>query len=364
MKFRQLIIGMIVFFCASSYAIMPDLKEITVHGTGATFPYFIYLDWSNAYQQKTNISVYYLSTGSEEGIERVSAKLVDFGGSDMPLTMQELNRRGLVQFPAIIGGIVPIINLKSIKNNQLKLSGSVLADIYLGKITFWDDPKIQTLNPNLKLPHIQITVMHRADGSGTSFIFTHYLTQVNADWAHQVGYGVKLTWPTGAGIEGNEGMAAIVRHANGSIGYVGYTYALQGKLTMVQLLNKDQQWVSANLNSFEAAARSASWSADNQFNVILNNQAGPQSWPIVGASFILVPKLAKDPTRTVNTLKFFAWAFKNGGATARKLNYVPLPDNLVSTIEQSWRVEFRDSANKPIWSASVNNRQNVIKPEK
>lgn len=305
-------------------------------GAGATFPYPIYAKWADAYQQKTGIRINYQPIGSGGGIKQIQAKLVDFGASDKPLSSQELKEAGLIQFPTLIGGITPIFNLPELKKYSLQLSGEVLADIYLGKIKKWNDPNIKALNPNLPLPEKNITVVHRSDGSGTTFLFTNYLSKVSSEWQRQVGSDTAISWPSGIGGKGNEGVASYVQRIPGAIGYVEYAYAKQNHFSIANMMNKAGKKVSPSIASFQAAATHANWQAKNHFADILTNTPGSDSWPISGATYILIHATPDKPAQTKAVLDFFTWAYKNGGEMATALDYVPLPQAVVASIESYW----------------------------
>jgi phosphate transport system substrate-binding protein len=318
--------------------------EIT--GAGASFPAPIYAKWADAYQKATGNKVNYQSIGSSGGIKQIRAKTVDFGASDAPLKPEELQKDGLVQFPTVIGGVVPVVNLPGVKPGQLKLTGDVLADIYLGKIKMWNDPRLAKLNADMALPNQQIAVVRRADGSGTTFIFTDYLSKVSPEWKESIGAATAVQWPTGTGGKGNEGVSAFVQQLPGAIGYVESAYAKQNKLTHTQLQNAEGQFVQPVDVNFKAAAAGADWTK-SAFYQILTNQPGKDAWPITGATFILMHANAEKPAQSAEVLKFFEWAYKNGGAMASELDYVPLPESLVKLIHSSW-ANIKDSSGKPV----------------
>jgi phosphate transport system substrate-binding protein len=320
-----------------------------ITGAGATFPYPIYAKWADAYKKETGIGMNYQSIGSGGGIKQIRAKTVDFGASDAPLKPDELNKDGMMQFPAIIGGVVPIVNVEGAAPGQLRLNGAVLADIFLGKITNWNDPAIAALNSGLTLPSRNITVVRRADGSGTTFLFTDYLSQVSKEWAKQVGLGKAVAWPTGVGGKGNEGVAAYVQRIKGSIGYVEFAYAKANKMTHVLLQNRDGKFVAPSSDAFAAAAGNANWNKAPGFYLILTDQPGAESWPITGASFIIVYKQPDNPDRLLAALKFYAWAFKKGAKMADDLDYVAIPGSVVATIEKAWARDIRDKSGASIW---------------
>lgn len=345
MKFRTKLLTAVTF--ASLTLGSAFAADIT--GAGATFPYPVYAKWAEAYKAKTGIGMNYQSIGSGGGIKQIKAKTVDFGASDVPLKVEELDKDGLMQFPAIMGGVVPVVNVEGIKAGDIKLTGDMLADIFLGKITKWNDPKLVALNKGVKLPDAAITVVHRSDGSGTTFIFTNYLMKVSKEWADKVGNNASVQWPTGTGGKGNEGVAAFVRQIKGSIGYVEYAYALQNKMAYTLLKNKDGQFVSPNSDTFQAAAAGADWENAPGFYEIVTDEPGKKSWPITGASFILMHKVQADGAKAKEVLKFFDWSFKNGAQMAESLDYVPMPDKVVKIIHKAWKTQIKDASGKAIW---------------
>ena len=318
-------------------------------GAGATFPAPVYSKWAESYKAATGNGLNYQPIGSGGGIKQIKAKTVDFGASDMPLKAEELDADGLVQFPTVMGGVVPVFNLEGIKAGQLKLTGDVLAGIYLGKITKWNAAEIAALNPGVKLPSDEITVVHRADGSGTSFLFTDYLSKTNAEFKTTVGAGTAVKWPAGMGGKGNEGVAANVSRIKGAIGYVEYAYAKKNKMEYAQLKNHDGQFVEPTEDNFKAAAAGAEWAKTPGFGVVLTDQAGKTSWPITGATFILMHKVEANPANAKEVLKFFDWSYKNGTAMAVELDYVPLPATVIKLVEDSWKANVKDSAGKAVW---------------
>jgi phosphate transport system substrate-binding protein len=317
-----------------------------VTGAGATFPAPIYAKWSDAYNKATGARINYQSVGSGAGIKQIRSKTVDFGASDMPLTDEDLAKDGLIQFPTVIGGVVPVVNIKGIAPGQIKLSGTLLGDIYLGKITKWNDPALTALNPGVPLPDAAISVVRRADGSGTSFIFTNYLSKVNADWKSKVGEGTAVNWPIGAGGKGNEGVAAFVQRLPNSIGYVEYAYVKQNKMTFTQLRNKDGNFVTPNDAAFKAAAAGADW--NKTFYQVTTDQPGKDAWPITNPTYILMFKVQDKPTSASNTLKFFDWAYMKGDAMADELDYVPLPDSVKELVRKQWAGQLKDGSGKAI----------------
>ena len=329
---------------AFSSAVAADIT-----GAGATFPYPIYAKWAEEYKKASGNGLNYQSIGSGGGIKQIKAKTVDFGASDMPLKAEELEAEGLMQFPAIMGGVVPVVNLDGVTPGQLKLTGQVLADIYLGKVTKWNAPEIAALNAGVKLPAEDITVVHRADGSGTSFLFTDYLSKVNPEFKSKVGAGTAVKWPTGVGGKGNEGVAANVQRIKNSIGYVEYAYAKRNKMSHAQLKNRDGQFVQPDDETFKSAAASADWVKTPGFAVVLTDQPGKSSWPITGASFILMHKAQADAAKGKEVLKFFEWAYKNGGTMATELEYVSMPAPVVKLVQDAWKVQLKDGSGKAVW---------------
>ena len=315
-------------------------------GAGATFPAPIYAKWADAYNKATGARLNYQSIGSGAGIQQIRAKTVDFGASDMPLTDDALAKDGLMQFPTVIGGVVPVVNIKGIAPGQIKLTGQVLGDIYLGKITKWSDPALKALNPGVPLPDEAISPVRRADGSGTSFIFTNYLSKTNPDWKAKVGEGTAVNWPMGAGGKGNEGVAAFVQRLPNSIGYVEYAYAKQNKMTHTLLKNKDGVFVPPDAENFKAAAAGADWS--KSFYQVLTDQPGKDSWPISGATFILMHKAQDKPASAGNVLKFFDWAYAHGDKMAADLEYVPLPAAVKDLVRRTWASSIKDGSGKAL----------------
>ncbi len=322
---------------------------LDITGAGATFPYPIYAKWAEAYKAASGNGLNYQSIGSGGGIKQIKAKTVDFGATDKPLTKEELDRDNLVQWPMVIGGVVPVVNLAGIQPGQLKLSGAVLADIYLGKIRKWNDPAIAAINKGVALPGQDILVVARSDGSGTTFIFTNYLTKVSTEWKDKVGSDTAVKWPTGINGKGNEGVASYVRQQTGAIGYVEYAYALQNKMNYVQMKNKEGQFVAPNEKSFSAAAANGNWKPEAGFYEILTEEPGKASWPITGATFILMQKVQDKPESAKVALNFFGWAYKNGGKAALALDYIPMPDSVVKLVEGEWKRAIKDTAGKPVF---------------
>ena len=321
---------------------------VDITGAGATFPAPVYNKWAADYNKATQTKVNYQGIGSSGGIKQITAKTVDFGASDMPLKDEELNKDGLIQFPTVIGGVVPVINLPGVKPGELTLNGQLLGDIYLGKIKKWNDPAIAKLNPKAKLPDQDILVVRRADGSGTSFIFTNYLSKVNAEWKSKVGEGTTVNWPTGTGGKGNEGVAAFVQRLGGAVGYVEYAYAKQNKMTYVNLQNKAGAVVKPTAEAFKAAAAGAEWS--KSYYQILTDEPGKDAWPIAGATFILLHKTQAKPEQGAEVMKFFDWAYKGGDDAAKSLDYVPLPDAVKNHIRATWKSSVKDASGKVVYN--------------
>ncbi len=335
------VVAALTFASASALAI-----DIT--GAGATFPYPLYAKWASEYKKATNVGMNYQSIGSGGGIKQIKAKTVDFGASDKPLTPKELDDAGLIQFPTVMGGVVPVVNIAGVAAGQLKLTPEVLADLFLGKISKWNDSRITSINPGVALPDQAVTVVRRADGSGTTFIFTNYLSKVSAEWKQKVGEEASVQWPTGIGGKGNEGVANFVKLTQGSIGYVEYAYALQNKMNFTQLRNKDGQFVAPSEESFKAAASHAEWEKAPGFYEILTNEPGKQSWPITGATFVLMHKTQDKPESGKEVIRFFDWAYDKADKTALEMDYIPMPDNVVKLIRQSWKANLKDASGKPL----------------
>ncbi len=332
---------------ALSYAAVAAATDIS--GAGATFPYPIYAKWADAYKKLTGIGLNYQSIGSGGGIKQIKAKTVIFGASDMPLKPDDLKAAGLLQFPMIIGGVVPVVNVKGIQAGQLHLDGVTVASIYLGDITQWDDPKIKRLNPKLALPSTAIAPVYRSDGSGTNFLFSDYLSKASPKFMSTIGANTSVQWPTGIGAKGNEGVANMTTQTDGAIGYVEYAYAKQNKMAYTLLTNKAGTAAAPSAESFQAAAANADWVHADSYYLILTDQAGAKSWPITGASFILVYKQPDDPASVNEALKFFAWAYKDGASMAAELDYVPLPAALIAQVKKTWTSEIT-SGGHPVWS--------------
>jgi phosphate transport system substrate-binding protein len=328
----------------AGYAIAADIS-----GAGATFPYPVYAKWADSYKKQTNVGLNYQSIGSGGGIKQIIAKTVTFGATDAPMKEADLEKNGLVQFPTVIGGVVPVVNIDGIKPGQLKLDGPTLAKIFLGEIKTWNDGAIAKLNPGVNLPATAIAIVHRSDGSGTTFLFTNYLGKVSKDWDDKVGVSTAVKWPAGIGAKGNEGVANNVLQTKGAIGYVEFAYAKQNKMIHLNMINKDGKTVEPSIAAFQAAAAGADWAKAKGFNLILTEQAGEKTWPIAGATFILIHKQPANAASAVEALKFFDWAYKNGAKEAEALDYVPLPDSLVALIRKEWS-NIKGADGKPLYN--------------
>ncbi len=334
---------------AAALAVSTGTFAADITGAGATFPYPIYAKWADAYKKETGIGMNYQSIGSGGGIKQIKAKTVDFGASDMPLKFEDLEKDGLTQFPTVMGGDIPVYNIPGIKAGEIKFTGEILADIYLGKITKWNDPKLAALNKGVNLPNETITVVHRSDGSGTTFIWTNYLSKVSDEWKTKVGEGTSVQWPVGTGGKGNEGVANFVNQIKGSIGYVEYAYALQNKMAYGMVKNMDGNFVKPSDVTFKAAAANAHWDKAPGFYQVLTQQPGKESWPITGATFILMYKVQNNPEQAKNVLKFFEWAYTKGDKMALELDYVPMPENVVKLIENSWKANIKGANGKAVY---------------
>jgi len=319
-----------------------------ITGAGATFPYPIYAKWADAYKKSTGIGLNYQSIGSGGGIKQITAKTVDFGASDMPLQPEQLEKDGLLQFPTVMGGVVPVVNLKGVSSGQITLTPKQLADIYLGKIAKWNDAALKANNPGVALPDQAISVVHRSDGSGTTFIFTNYLSKVSPDWKSAVGEGTSVKWPTGVGGKGNEGVANYVGRIDGAIGYVESAYAKQNKLTFAKMVNRDGNVVAPTSEAVMAAAAGADWKQAPGMYMILTDAPGKNSWPIAGATFILMHKVQGNPENAKQVLKFFEWSYANGDQMASELDYIPMPDAVVSQIQSAWK-QIKDASGKAVY---------------
>ena len=342
--FHSFVAAGIVAAAATAPAIAADIA-----GAGSTFAYPIYSKWAEAYKKETGVGVNYQAIGSSDGITQIQNKEVTFAASDMPLSVVDLDADGLLQFPTLTAGVVPVVNIDSVKPGDLVLDGSTLARIFLGEIKSWNDAAIRKLNPNVKLPSQAIAVVYRSDGSGTTFVFTDYLGKVSPNWRSKVGSTTTVEWPIGIGARGNEGVAGSVARIKGAIGYVEYAYARQNKLTYAKLMNKGGKAVAPTIESFSAAAANANWEGTPGFGVIITNAPGSASWPIAGATFILIHKQPSDPAAAGAALRFFNWAYTKGGKMAEELDYVPMPGNVVSAVQRLWAAQIKDASGKPLF---------------
>ena len=350
MQFNRIVKSLVIAAGAAfSFSVAPTVLAADITGAGATFPYPIYAKWAEVYKKATGNGLNYQPIGSGGGIKQIKAKTVDFGASDMPLKLEDLDAEGLIQFPAIIGGVVPVVNIEGIAAGKMKMTGDVLAGIYMGKITKWNAAEITAINPGLKLPAEEITVVHRSDGSGTTFLWTDFLSKVNAEFKTAVGSSTAVKWPVGLGGKGNEGVAASVKQIKNSIGYVEYAFVKRNKMTYTLLKNADGQFAEPDDENFKAAAAGADWTKAPGMYLVLTNQPGKITWPITGASFILMHKVQADAEKGKEVLKFFDWAFKNGGAMATELEYVSLPAPVTKMIEENWKAKIKDVSSKTIW---------------
>jgi phosphate transport system substrate-binding protein len=331
-------------------AAVAPAAALDISGAGATFPYPIYAKWADAYKKETGVGMNYQSIGSGGGIKQIEAKTVTFGATDAPLSGDELGKNGLVQFPMVMGGIVPVVNIDGIKPGDLVLDGPTIAKIFIGDVKSWDDPAIKKLNPTAKLPAQAIAVVHRSDGSGTTFNFTDYLSKVSPDWKSKVGSNTAVEWPVGIGAKGNEGVSANLAQTKGAIGYVEYAYAKQNKLVFTKMLNKDGKTVDPTIEAFQAAAANADWNSVPGYGVILDNQPGAASWPMTAATFILIHKQPQDPAAATEALKFFAWAYSKGTKMAEELDYVPMPASVTTSVEKAWNAQIKDTSGKPLFA--------------
>ncbi len=345
MKFTKIALTAAVLVASSCAALAGDIS-----GAGATFPYPVYAKWADAYKKETGIGLNYQSIGSGGGIKQIKAKTVTFGASDAPLPGKELDDAGLAQFPMVMGGIVPVVNLEGFKPGELTIDGPTLAKMFLGDIKKWDDPAIAKLNPSAKLPAQAIALVHRSDGSGTTYNFTYYLSDVSPDWKSKVGTNTAVQWPAGIGAKGNEGVANNVAQTKGSLGYVEYAYAKQNKLTYTKMINKAGKAVLPTSEAFQAAAANADWKSQPGYGVILANQPGDQSWPMTAATWILLYKKPADAVATGEALKFFAWSHAKGAKMAEDLDYVPMPANVVADIQKMWASDIKDANGKPLFA--------------
>lgn len=343
---RIIFVIAVLFMVVGIYA--SASADTVINGAGATFPYPLYAKWAYEYNRKTGLKLNYQSIGSGGGIKQIQAKTVDFGASDAPLSAEELGKFGLMQFPMAVGGVVPVVNIKDVGAGELKLTPDVLADIYLGVIRKWSDKRITGLNPELKLPDDAITAVYRSDGSGTTWIFTNYLSKVSKNWEEKVGFGTAVNWPSGVGGKGNEGVATYVKRIKNTIGYVEFAYALQNKLTQARLKNKSGNFVEPSIDTFAAAAASADWKNTPGYSVILTDQGGKFAWPIAGATFLLVYKNPSNCANAKAVLDFSDWSYKSGAQMARSLDYVPIPRAVYEIMEESWAKEIK-CGKEPVW---------------
>jgi phosphate transport system substrate-binding protein len=344
MKFRTLASIAGLGLATVSPALATDIT-----GAGSTFAFPLYSKWAEAYRTTSGNGLNYQSIGSGGGIRQIKAKTVDFGASDMPLKGEELQKDGLVQFPSAIGAEVPAISIPGVEARQLKLTGPLLADIYLGKVKKWDDPQIKELNPDVKLPSAGINVVYRSDGSGTTFVWTDYLSRVSEEWKSKIGANTSVSWPLGVGGKGNEGVSATVKQIPNSIGYVEYAYAKQNKMAYALVRNKDGKFPVPEIDTFQAAAANADWKAAPSYGIILNDQPGEKSWPITSATFVLMQAKSDKPEGSAVALKFFDWAFSNGDKLATDLEYVPLPANVKDMVRATWKSDVKDTGGKPLF---------------
>src|SRR3984885_3368616 len=348
MRFMNLISVRKVLAAVATLSLAVTAQATDISGAGATVPYPVYSKWADAYKTQTGVGLNYQPIGAGGGIKQIKAKTVTFGASDKPLEPKELQESGLVQFPMIIGGVVPVVNIKGVKGGALTLDGATVASIYLGEITKWNDPKIKKLNPKVSLPDTAIAPVYRSDGSGTNFLFTDYLSKSSPKFKESIGANASVQWPTGIGAKGNEGVANMTTQTDGAIGYVEYAYAKQNNMAYALMINKAGTAVVPSAESFQAAASSADWSHADSYYLILTDQDGAGSWPITGASFILVYAEPPDPKATAEALKFFAWAYKNGAPMAAELSYVPLPATLTAQVESTWTAQIKSNG-APVW---------------
>jgi phosphate transport system substrate-binding protein len=351
LQLRHGLLFVVILAALSTAVATVAAGETTISGAGATFPYPVYAKWADAYAKETNVKLNYQAIGSGGGIKQITEGTVDFGASDAPLKPEELDKAGLVQFPVVMGGVVPVINIAGIKAGELKLTPDLLAQIFLGHIKKWNDPKLTAANPGLKLPGTAITVVHRSDGSGTTWIFTNYLTKVSPDWAKAVGNDKSVSWPTGVGGKGNQGVASYVQRINGAIGYVESAYARENHIAHAKLQNRDGAFVDPTDDSVQGAAKGADWAHAHGYYVVLTDQPGPGAWPITGASFVLMHKKQQNGDTGRAVLRFFDWGYRQGTGAAKTLGYVPMPANVIELVEKTWSHEMTDASGQRIWPA-------------
>ncbi len=335
---------------AISFTLANSAFAVDITGAGSTFVYPVISKWADTYSKSAGVNLNYQSIGSGGGIKQIQNKTVDFGATDKPLKVEELAKNNLTQFPVIAGGVVPVVNIPGLENGTLRLNGEVLANIFLKKVTKWNDPSIKALNPSITLPETGITVVHRSDGSGTTFIFANYLSKVSKEWSDQVGADTSIQWPAGIGGKGNEGVASYVKIIKNSIGYVEYAYAKQNNLSYVIMQNREGEFVKPSIDSFQAAAQYADWANAPGFYEIITNEPGKATWPIAGSTFILMQKTQDKPANGKEAVKFFDWAYKTGEKAAKDLEYVPMPTAVVKLIEASWKANLKSSDGSVIWS--------------
>ncbi len=344
----MLVIGMAMGMASPANLAFSSQQEVIISGAGATFPYPVYSKWAQRYASMYGLKMNYQSVGSGGGIAQIKAKTVDFGASDEPLMAEDLEKEGLLQFPMIMGGVVPVFNLEGVGKGKIKLTPEVLVDIFQGKIKKWNDRALMAINQDVRLPDLDITVVHRADGSGTTWIFTNYLSKVSAEWKEKIGNDKAVSWPTGVGGKGNEGVAALVKKTNGAIGYVEFAYAIKERLKFVQLQNRAGKFVPPTIQSFQDAAANADWENAPGLFMVLTDQPGEKSWPITGASYILMHKAQQDSNKAQAVLKFFDWCYKNGSDAAVQLNYVPIPSKVSAMVRTLWGKTI-SSNGQPVW---------------
>jgi phosphate transport system substrate-binding protein len=330
-------------------SVLPAAAADDLTGAGSTFVYPVLAKWADAYKKATNVGLNYQSIGSGGGIKQITNKTVTFGATDMPLTSEDVAKNNFVQFPVINGAVVPILNLPGIKPGELTLDGPTIAKIFLGEITKWNDPAITTLNPGVTLPDSAIAVVHRSDGSGTTFIWTNYLSKVSPEWKQKVGENTAVEWPVGIGAKGSEGVSNNAAQTKGSLGYVEYAYAKQNNLTYAKMINHAGKTVAPTMESFQAAAGGADWASAKDFHVIMTDASGDKSWPVAGSTFILMQSVPQDAAASTEALKFFDWGYKNGKQMATDLDYVPMPDSVVVLIEKTWKDRLKSSDGKPVY---------------
>jgi phosphate transport system substrate-binding protein len=347
---RTAIVAFAATLCllASAFTSVCDADKLTINGAGASFPFPVYSEWAHKYAESTGVQINYQSIGSGGGIAQIKAKTVTFGASDEPLKKDDLEKAGLIQFPMVMGGVVPVVNVKGVEKGKLKLTPDLLSAIFLGEITNWKDEKIKKANPDLQLPDQAIVVVHRSDGSGTTWIFTSYLSVISKKWKEKVGADKAVSWPAGIGGKGNEGVAAFVQRTNGAIGYVEFAYALQNNLVYTQLQNKAGQFVEPTIDTFKSAAANADWKNAPKFFIVLVDEPGDQSWPIVGATYILLHTDQPDAKTAEAVLQFFSWCYDKGDEMAAKLFYIPMPKNVVDLVKATWKEDVK-SGGRPVW---------------